>query len=300
MPNRRALCGKIVTQRDSEPKSNKIDISWEGIKSTIRKYKQKTTMEDITQQGHVSTEIRDGIGTITFFHPAHNSMPGKLLAELTDSINNAGQNADIKVIVLKSEGEKTFCAGASFDELISIKDTTVGHRFFMGFANVINACRKCPKLIIGRVQGKSIGGGVGIASATDYCYAVKSASAKLSELAVGIGPFVVGPAVSRKVGLSAFSQMAINATKFFDAEWAREKGLYAEVFETISEMDDAIAELAFTLANSSLEAMADLKRIFWEGCENWDELLSTRAGISGRLVLTDFTVNAINKFKAKA
>jgi methylglutaconyl-CoA hydratase len=257
-------------------------------------------MEDITKQGHVSTEIRDGIGTITFFHPAHNSMPGKLLAELTDSINKAGQNADIKVIVLKSEGEKTFCAGASFDELISIKDTEIGHRFFMGFANVINACRKCPKLIIGRVQGKAIGGGVGIASATDYCFAVKSASAKLSELAVGIGPFVVGPAVQRKVGLSAFSQMAINASKFFDAEWAREKGLYAEVFETASEMDDAIAELAFTLANSSPEAMTDLKRIFWEGCENWDELLSTRAGISGRLVLTDFTVNAINKFKAKA
>ncbi len=256
-------------------------------------------MEDITKQGHVTLNIREGIGTITFFHPAHNSLPGKLLAELADTITKAGQNPEIKVIVLQSEGEKTFCAGASFDELISIKDTEVGHRFFMGFANVINACRKCPKLIIGRVQGKAIGGGVGIASATDYCYSVKSASAKLSELAVGIGPFVVGPAVQRKVGLSAFSQMAINATKFFDSDWAREKGLYAEVFETASEMDDAIAELAFALANSSPEAMADLKRIFWEGTENWDELLSTRAGISGRLVLTDFTVNAINKFKAK-
>ncbi len=257
-------------------------------------------MEDITKQGHVTLNIREGIGTITFFHPAHNSLPGKLLAELADTITKAGQNHEIKVIVLQSEGEKTFCAGASFDELISIKDTEVGHRFFMGFANVINACRKCPKLIIGRVQGKAIGGGVGIASATDYCYSVKSAAAKLSELAVGIGPFVVGPAVQRKVGLSAFSQMAINATKFFDADWAREKGLYAEVFETASEMDDAIAELAFALANSSPEAMADLKRIFWEGTENWDELLSTRAGISGRLVLTDFTINAINKFKAKA
>jgi len=170
----------------------------------------------------------------------------------------------------------------------------------MGFANVINACRKCPKLIIGRVQGKAIGGGVGIASATDYCFAVKSASAKLSELAVGIGPFVVGPAVQRKVGLSAFSQMAINASKFFDAEWAREKGLYAEVFENIEQMDSAIAELATTLAGSSPEAMTDLKKRCWEGCENWDELLSTRAGISGKLVLTDFTVNAINKFKAKA
>jgi methylglutaconyl-CoA hydratase len=257
-------------------------------------------MQDITKQGHVSLQVEGGIGTITFFHPAHNSMPGKLLAELTDTITKAGQNAEIKVIVLQSEGEKTFCAGASFDELISIKDTETGHRFFMGFANVINACRKCPKLIIGRVQGKAIGGGVGIASATDYCYAVKSAPAKLSELAVGIGPFVVGPAVQRKVGLSAFSQMAINATKFFDADWAREKGLYAEVFDTVDQMDTAIGELAATLSNSSPEAMSDLKKVCWEGCENWDELLSTRAGISGRLVLTDFTVNAINKFKAKA
>jgi methylglutaconyl-CoA hydratase len=257
-------------------------------------------MQDITKQGHVSLHVEGGIGTITFFHPAHNSMPGKLLAELTDTITKAGQNAEIKVIVLQSQGEKTFCAGASFDELISIKDTETGHRFFMGFANVINACRKCPKLIIGRVQGKAIGGGVGIASATDYCYAVKSASAKLSELAVGIGPFVVGPVVQRKVGLSAFSQMAINATKFFDADWAREKGLYAEVFDTVDQMDTAIGELAATLSNSSPEAMSDLKKVCWEGCENWDELLSIRAGISGRLVLTDFTVNAINKFKAKA
>jgi methylglutaconyl-CoA hydratase len=257
-------------------------------------------MQDITKQGHVSLHVEGGIGTITFFHPAHNSMPGKLLAELTDTITKAGQNAEINVIVLQSEGEKTFCAGASFDELISIKDTETGHRFFMGFANVINACRKCPKLIIGRVQGKAIGGGVGIASATDYCYAVKSASAKLSELAVGIGPFVVGPAVQRKVGLSAFSKMSINATKFFDADWAREKGLYAEVFDTVDQMDTAIGELAATLSNSSPEAMSDLKKVCWEGCENWDELLSIRAGISGRLVLTDFTVNAINKFKAKA
>jgi methylglutaconyl-CoA hydratase len=287
--------GRLHYKLDTE-----ILLIGKELKEQFDNFNNIKTMEDITKQGHVTLNIREGIGTITFFHPAHNSLPGKLLAELTDTINKAGQHPEIKVIVLQSEGEKTFCAGASFDELISIKDTEVGHRFFMGFANVINACRKCPKLIIGRIQGKAIGGGVGIASATDYCYAVKSASAKLSELAVGIGPFVVGPVVQRKVGLSAFSQMSINATKFFDAEWAREKGLYAEVFETASQMDDAIAELSFTLANSSPEAMADLKKIFWEGTENWDELLSTRAGISGRLVLTDFTVNAINKFKAKA
>jgi methylglutaconyl-CoA hydratase len=256
-------------------------------------------MEDIKLQGHVTLEINNGIGTITFFHPSHNSMPGKLLAELAETISNTGKREDVKVIILKSEGDRTFCAGASFDELISIKDKETGHKFFMGFANVINACRKCPKLIIGRVQGKAIGGGVGIASSTDYCFAVKSAAVKLSELAVGIGPFVVGPAVQRKVGLSAFSQMAIHATQFFEAEWAREKGLYASTYDSIEEMDKAIAELAEILSKSSPEAMQNLKQIFWEGTENWDELLSVRAGISGKLVLTDFTVNAINKFKSK-
>ena len=256
-------------------------------------------MEDIKLQGHVTLEINNGIGTITFFHPSHNSMPGKLLAELAETISNTGKREDVKVIILKSEGDRTFCAGASFDELISIKDKETGHKFFMGFANVINACRKCPKLIIGRVQGKAIGGGVGIASSTDYCFAVKSASVKLSELAVGIGPFVVGPAVQRKVGLSAFSQMAIHATQFFEAEWAREKGLYASTYDSIEEMDKAIAELAEILSKSSPEAMENLKQIFWEGTENWDELLSVRAGISGKLVLTDFTVNAINQFKSK-
>lgn len=257
-------------------------------------------MEDKTLMGAVEMEVQNTIATITFFHPAHNSMPGKLLAELAATITHAGQRNDITVIVLKSAGDRTFCAGASFDELIAIKDLEVGHKFFMGFANVINACRKCPKLIIGRVQGKAIGGGVGIASATDYCFATKFAAVKLSELAVGIGPFVVGPAVQRKVGVSAFSQMAINATQFYDAEWAREKGLYADIFDSVEAMDEAIAKLAETLSKSNPEAMSMLKQIFWEGTENWDDLLSTRAGMSGKLVLSDFTVNAINSFKAKA
>ncbi|MFN6084031.1 MAG: enoyl-CoA hydratase/isomerase family protein, partial [Fluviicola sp.] len=196
-------------------------------------------------------------------------------------------------------GEKAFCAGASFDELISIKDLETGQVFFSGFAQVINACRKCPKLIIGRVQGKAVGGGVGIASAVDYCYATKFADVKLSELAVGIGPFVVGPAVERKMGLSAMSQLAINATEWRSADWAMKNGLFADVFETEADMDEEINRLSTVLAKSSPEAMADLKSIFWQGTENWDELLAERAGISGRLVLSDFTVNAINSFKGK-
>ncbi|MEZ4982901.1 MAG: enoyl-CoA hydratase/isomerase family protein [Saprospiraceae bacterium] len=178
---------------------------------------------DITQQGYVRSTIEKGIGTIEFFHPAHNSLPGKLLGELTNAILEMGENDEAIVIVLKSSGDRTFCAGASFDELISIEDLNQGKRFFSGFANVINAMRKCPKFIIGRVQGKAVGGGVGLASAVDYCMATRFASVKLSELAVGIGPFVVGPAVERKVGTAAFSQMAINATEWQTANWAKRK-----------------------------------------------------------------------------
>lgn len=251
-------------------------------------------------QGHVKSEINEnGIATIEFGHPLSNSLPGKILNLLAKTIADIGAKDEVKVIVLKSEGDRTFCAGASFDELISIKDLDTGKTFFSGFASVINACRKCPKLIIGRVQGKAVGGGVGLASAVDYCLATKNASVKLSELAVGIGPFVVGPAVQRKIGMSAMSQLTINATEFQTAEWAREKGLYAEVYTTVEEMDEAVQVLANKLANSNPEAMSMLKKIFWEGTETWDNLLKVRAGMSGQLVLSDFTVNAINAFKTK-
>ncbi|MFK7810722.1 MAG: enoyl-CoA hydratase/isomerase family protein [Saprospiraceae bacterium] len=257
-------------------------------------------MNDKTQLGSVETQVENGIATITFFHPSHNSLPGKLLAELAGAITDAGNNDHVKVLLLKSKGDRTFCAGASFDELSSIPNEEVGYNFFMGFANVINACRKCPKLIVGRVQGKAVGGGVGVASAVDYCFATKFASVKLSELAVGIGPFVVGPAVERKIGTSAMSQLAIDATSWRSAEWAKDRGLYAGVYESAAEMDEAIEVLLQKLVKSNPEAMSMLKKVFWEGTENWDQLLSERAGMSGKLVLSDFTVNAISAFKAKA
>lgn len=252
------------------------------------------------ENGFVKTNIENGIAYITFFHPQSNSMPGVLLRQLASEIEAAGKNDEAKVIVLKSEGDKAFCAGASFDELISIKDLETGTIFFSGFAGVINAMRKAPKFVIARVQGKAVGGGVGIASAADYTFAVDAASIKLSELAVGIGPFVVGPAVERKVGTSAFSQLTINATEWQTASWAREKGLYADLFASVEEMDKGINALATKLAGSNPEAMMMLKKIMWEGTENWDTLLIERAGMSGRLVLSEFTVNAINKFKQKA
>lgn len=257
-------------------------------------------MSNAVDQGHVEYTIAEtGIATLEFGHPLSNSLPGKVLQKLADTITELGQNDAVKVIVLKSAGEKAFCAGASFDELISIKDLETGKQFFSGFAKVINACRKAPKFIIGRVQGKAVGGGVGVASAVDYCFATRFAEVKLSELAVGIGPFVVGPAVERKMGLAAMSELAINATEWRSADWAKSKGLYTDVYETATEMDEAIEALANRLAKSNPEAMAMLKEVFWQGTENWDTLLADRAAMSGKLVLSDFTVNAINAFKKK-
>ena len=236
---------------------------------------------------------------ITFFHEAQNSLPSNILLGLADAIRKAGENPEVLVIILKSGGDRTFCAGASFTELVAIQDFEAGQKFFSGFAHVINAIRTCGKIVIGRVQGKAIGGGVGLAAAVDHCFATKQAQVKLSELAVGIGPFVVGPAVQRKVGLSAFSQMTLNATELYSADWAKEKGLYAEIFENIEEMDAAVMAFARKLAASNPEALGLLKKIFWEGTDHWDELLFERAGMSGKLVLSDFTREALAKFAVK-
>lgn len=253
----------------------------------------------VVTEGHVKTHIENGIGYASFYHPMSNSMPGHLLRKLAQEIETLGKDDKVKVIVLQSEGDKAFCAGASFDELISIKDFETGKYFFSGFAAVINAMRKAPKFIIARVQGKAVGGGVGLASAADYTLATDNAAVKLSELAVGIGPFVVGPAVERKIGTSAFTQLAIDAAEWQSAQWAREKGLYTNVFGTTAELDAAVNKLATTLSNSNPEAMAMLKKVFWQGTDHWDKLLIERAGMSGKLVLSEFTVNAINKFKTK-
>ncbi len=246
---------------------------------------------------YVKEDIHNGISTITFFHPAHNSLPGDILAKLTATITEAGQNDAVKVIILKSGGDRTFCAGASFKELININDAETGRVFFSGFANVINAMRTCPKFIIGRVQGKTVGGGVGVASATDYCMASKFASIKLSELNVGIGPFVVGPAVERKLGLTGMSQIAIDANTFYDAEWARQKGLYTQVYDSTEALDEAVQAFAENLCTYNPEAMREMKTILWKGTEDWDTLLAERAAISGRLVLSDFTKETLKRFK---
>ena len=249
--------------------------------------------------GYVSSETHKGITTIEFFHPQSNSLPHRLLEELANEIHAMGTDHDTKVIVLRSGGEKAFCAGASFNELSQIENEKKGFDFFSGFADVINAMRKCPKLIIGRIHGKCVGGGVGLAAAADYAIAYESAEIRLSELAIGIGPFVVGPAIERRIGISAFGHLAIDAARWRNAEWSKKKGLFAEVHTTIEGMDESISRLANELTHSSPQAMEDLKKILWKGTEHWDELLFHRAEISGKLVLSNFTKHAIEKFKSK-
>jgi methylglutaconyl-CoA hydratase len=251
----------------------------------------------INDTGNVSLNISEsGVAVISFYHPAQNSLPTGLLNELANTIARAGNNAQTRVIILKSEGDRTFCAGASFDELLQIKDKQAGAEFFSGFARVINACRKSPKIIIARVQGKAVGGGVGLAAAADYCLATEAASIKLSELAIGIGPFVISPAVIRKIGLPAFSQLTIRAVDFQTAQWAKEKGLYNEVYSDIEAMNAALDVLAVKLASYHPEALNGLKQILWEGTADWDELLNHRAAISGELVLSEFTQQALQSF----
>jgi methylglutaconyl-CoA hydratase len=252
-----------------------------------------------TVNGYVTTATHQGITTIEFFHPQSNALPRRILEDLAHEIHAAGADKNTRVIVLRSAGEKAFCAGASFTELSSINNEKEGFAFFSGFANVINAMRLCPKLIIGRIHGKCVGGGVGLAAAVDYAIALEGADVKLSELAIGIGPFVVGPAVERKIGTSAFSQLAIDATMWRNADWARRKGLYAELHPTEEGMNESIFRLANQLSHSSPEAIAELKKVFWKGTEHWGELLVQRAEISGRLVTSHFTKEAIEKFKAK-
>lgn len=251
------------------------------------------------KEGYVKTETHNGITTIEFCHPKSNALPGKILQTLAKEIHFAGTHDDTKVIILKSEGDTTFCAGASFDELLEIKTTAEGLAFFSGFANIINAMRKCPKFIIGRIQGKCVGGGVGLAAAVDYAIALDKAEVKLSELAIGIGPFVIGPAVERKIGTAAFSALAIDANTWRNSDWAKRKGLFAELHENTENMDESIRRLASTLSHSNPKAMTEMKKMFWKGTDHWDELLKERAVISGTLVLSEFTKNAIEKFKVK-
>lgn len=247
--------------------------------------------------GTIEVTIHDNVATLAFFHPASNSFPSSLLQELTDEINRLGKNETISIIILKSTGTGAFCAGASFEELLSVSNYEEGSRFFSGFANVINAMRKCPKLIIGRIQGKAVGGGVGLVAACDYSFATNKSDVKLSEIAIGIGPFVIEPVVSRKIGKMAMAEMTLNPTIWKTSKWGLEKGLFSEIFETVEELDFRLQEYSKELSSYNPDALFEIKKVLWEGTDNWDSLLYERAAISGRLVLSDFTKSALEKFK---
>jgi methylglutaconyl-CoA hydratase len=244
--------------------------------------------------GHVKSEIANGIATISFYHPKSNSLPGTLLERLAAAVTAAGENSDAKVILLRSEGDGAFCAGASFAELQAISNAASGKKFFMGFVHLILAMIRAPKFVVTRVQGKTVGGGVGIVSASDFAIAASGASLKLSELAVGLGPFIVGLPIQKKIGLAAFGAMAVDAA-WRDAEWGYRHGLYAELHPDVAALDKAVESRVSTLAASNPEAMAQLKKIFWEGTENWPAELESRAGMSGTLVLSDFTSRAVGR-----
>ena len=248
-------------------------------------------------KGTITTNITNKVATITFFHPAGNSLPSELINRMIDSINRLSENDDVHVIILQSEGGKSFCGGASFDELLSISNLEEGKQFFSGFANLINSLRKCPKFVIGRAHGKAVGGGVGILAATDYCFATEAADIKLSELSLGIGPFVIAPAVQRKIGVSALSELTLDANHWRTAYWAKNKGLFNTVFDNTRDMDASIGILTSNLAKYSLQAMREMKKVLWENTSHWDVLLIERAEISGKLVLSDFTKDALEKFK---
>lgn len=248
---------------------------------------------------YVQTTYSNNIATIEFYHPQSNSLPAAILNELAEAIKKESTNQNTRVMILQSAGEKVFCSGASFDELSAIETEEQGLVFFSGFANVINAMRKAPQFIIAKIQGKCVGGGVGLAAAADYAIACEGADIKLSELAVGIGPFVVGPAVERKIGNQAAYEMAIDASNFRTAYWAKEKGLFANVLDNIEELDNVVQSLATTLSASNPEAMFEIKKAFWSGTEHWSELLIERAAISGKLVVSNFTKSYIQKYKQK-
>lgn len=254
-------------------------------------------MTTTREQGSLYTHIENNIATIEFGHPASNSFPSQLLQRLEKELLLVGKNNNVHIIVLKSEGEKAFCAGASFDELVAINNLADGKAFFLGFANVLNAMRTCGKLIIGSVQGKAVGGGVGLIAGCDYVLATEHAAIKLSEFTIGIGPFVIEPAVSRKISIAATSELTLDATNWKNAYWAKEKGLYAKVFETQKELEKEVELLSEKLASYNINALTEMKKALWIGTENWDTLLAERAEISGNLVLSDFTKQALSKFK---
>lgn len=251
------------------------------------------------QAGHVAVSAHDGVASVEFYHPKGNSLPATVLRRIAEAIDEVAVRDDVRVVVLRSGGTGPFCAGASFDELKAVATATEGKDFFMGFGRIILAIRRCPKPVVARVHGKAVGGGVGLVAACDYAIAVESASIRLSELAVGIGPFIIGPAITRKVGPGHFGAMAIDAD-WRSARYAEHVGLYARVVSDVAELDEVLGGFVRKLAASNPAALAQIKRVTWEGTDDWAELLESRAAMSGTLVTSEYTRNFIASFAQKS
>lgn len=244
----------------------------------------------------VQLNITHNIATISFYSIKSNSFTSIMLHELSQLLDEVSKNETINVVILKSEGEKTFCAGASFDELLQVENEEDASLFFSGFAKVILAMKNCKIPIITRVQGNAVGGGVGIIAASDYAFSLNNCKVKLSELSLGFGPFVIEPAVSRKIGIIAMQNISYNPVEWKNIQWARENNLFQETFETIELMDEKIEIFVNQLSNYSRDALVELKKVFWNNTEHWDKLLYERAAISGKLALSSYTKVKLKEF----
>ena len=248
---------------------------------------------------YVYTSVENNVAIIEFSSEQANALSMDLLHRLAKELDVASVNDSVKVVLLKSAGEKTFCAGAFFDELVKVDSLESGKVFFSGFASVLNAIRNCSKPVIGRAQGKAVGGGVGILATCDYVFATEQASIRLPELSIGIGPFVIAPAVERKIGIGALSELSFSPDQWKNAYWAQQKGLIARVYETAKEMDEAIDHFLVTLLKSNPQALSEMKRVTWQHTEHWERELIDNAAISGRLVLSEQTRLMLEKLKNK-
>jgi methylglutaconyl-CoA hydratase len=254
-------------------------------------------MESQSLKGSIQTTIENKIATIEFEHPASNSLTQELLHKVASELTILSTNPAISVVILKSSGTGVFCAGASFDELLAVSNLDQATKFFSGFAHLLNAMRTCSKVIIGRVHGKAVGGGLGIIAACDYVFATVDSSIKLSELSIGIGPFVIEPALSRKMGKAATAALTLASNEWKDSEWAKSSGLFTKVFAGQVTLDKELVQFSTKLASYNPEAVSEIKKILWEGTENWETLLYERAAISGKLALSEYTKQALQEFK---
>ena len=240
------------------------------------------------------------VARIQFAHEKQNAFPATHLKALQLAFEKVSSDDDVHVIVLQSDPSKAFCAGASIDDLLNVKTAKEGKAFFMGFANVLNAMRRCPQPIIGRIHGKAVGGGVGLIAACDYALATTHTQIKLSEIAIGIGPFVIAPALLRKIGTAAMSELSLTAHAWKSADWAHSKGLLSELHSDFEALEEAVVKHANRLAAYTPQAVTELKKALWKGTEDWDNLLEHNAAISGRHVFSEQTQKTLNELKSKS